>query len=103
MFDIDPYIYSGKEAPGAEPELNTKAFEKGKEVAFWLKELLDRLGLQNPVVKTSGKTGLHIFLPIVRNLDFAAARQICETIGPLPAAGTPRCDYHGVEHSEAHG
>jgi bifunctional non-homologous end joining protein LigD len=81
VFDIDPYIYSGKEAPGAEPELNTKAFEKGKEVAFWLKELLERLGLQNPVVKTSGKTGLHIFLPIVRNLDFAAARQICETIG----------------------
>jgi len=81
VFDIDPYIYSGKEAPGAEPELNTRAFEKGKEVAFWLKELLERLQLQNPVVKTSGKTGLHIFVPIVRNLDFAAARQICETIG----------------------
>ncbi len=81
VFDIDPYIYSGKEAPGAEPELNTRAFEKGKEVAFWLKELLERLKLQNPVVKTSGKTGLHIFVPIVRNLDFAAARQICETIG----------------------
>jgi bifunctional non-homologous end joining protein LigD len=81
VFDIDPYIYSGKEAPGAEPELNTTAFEKGKEVAFWLKDLLARLGLQTPVVKTSGKTGLHIFLPIVRNLDFAAARQICETIG----------------------
>jgi bifunctional non-homologous end joining protein LigD len=32
-------------------------------------------------VKTSGKTGLHIFVPIVRNLDFAAARQICETMG----------------------
>jgi bifunctional non-homologous end joining protein LigD len=26
MFDIDPYIYSGKEAAGAEPELNTVAF-----------------------------------------------------------------------------
>ena len=81
VFDIDPYIYSGEEAPGAEPELNTKAFEKGKEVAFWLKELLERLGLQNPVAKTSGKTGLHIFVPIVRNLNFAAVRQICETIG----------------------
>jgi bifunctional non-homologous end joining protein LigD len=81
VFDIDPYIYSGKEAPGAEPELNTNAFEKGKEVAFWLKELLERLGLQSPVVKTSGKTGLHIFVPIKRNLNFTAARQICETIG----------------------
>src|SRR5436190_738986 len=39
VFDIDPYIYSGKEAPGAEPELNTVAFEKAKEVAFWLREV----------------------------------------------------------------
>ncbi len=42
VFDIDPYIYSGEEKPGAEPELNTVAFEKGKEVAFWLRELLQR-------------------------------------------------------------
>src|SRR6267378_5054665 len=27
VFDLDPYIYSGKEAPGGEPELNTVAFE----------------------------------------------------------------------------
>ena len=26
VFDIDPYIYSGKEAKGAEPELNKKGF-----------------------------------------------------------------------------
>jgi bifunctional non-homologous end joining protein LigD len=81
VFDLDPYIYSGKEAPGAEPELNTRAFEKGKEVAFWLKGLLEQVGLQYALVKTSGKTGLHIFVPIVRNLDFAAARQMCETLG----------------------
>ena len=37
VFDIDPYIYSGKEAPGAEPELNTIAFEKeiAKRIAWW--------------------------------------------------------------------
>ena len=81
VFDLDPYIYYGKEAPGAEPELNALAFEKAKEVAFWLRELLGRLGLEHPMVKTSGKTGLHIFVPVVRNLTFAAARQICETIG----------------------
>ena len=81
VFDLDPYIYSGKEAPGAEPELNTRAFEKGKEVAFWLKALLEQVGLQYALVKTSGKTGLHIFVPIVRNVTFAAARQMCETLG----------------------
>jgi bifunctional non-homologous end joining protein LigD len=80
VFDLDPYIYSGREAPGAEPELNTVAFEKGKEVAFWLRELLQGMGLA-PIVKTSGKTGLHVFVPIERRLDFDAARQVSEMVG----------------------
>jgi bifunctional non-homologous end joining protein LigD len=80
LFDIDPYIYSGKEAPGAEPELNTAAFEKGKEVAFRLRELLHGMGLE-AIVKTSGKTGLHVFVPVRRTLDFEAARSVSETIG----------------------
>ena len=80
VFDIDPYIYSGKEAPGDEPELNTVAFEKGKEVAFALRELLAGMGLE-AVAKTSGKTGLHIFVPIERTLDFDAARKVSETVG----------------------
>ncbi len=80
VFDIDPYIYSGKEAPGGEPELNVVAFEKGKEVAFWLREVLQGLGLE-PIVKTSGKTGLHVFVPICRTLDFDAARHVSELVG----------------------
>jgi bifunctional non-homologous end joining protein LigD len=80
VFDIDPYIYSGKEAPGDEPELNTVAFEKGKEVAFRLRELLNGMSL-DPIVKTSGKTGLHVFLPIRRTIDFDAARDVSEKVG----------------------
>jgi len=80
VFDIDPYIYSGKEAPGDEPELNTVAFEKGKEVAFRLRELLNSMGLE-PIVKTSGKTGLHVFVPIRRTIDFDTARQVSEMVG----------------------
>jgi bifunctional non-homologous end joining protein LigD len=80
LFDLDPYIYSGKEAKGAEPELNTVAFEKGKEVAFWLRELLQSMSLE-PIVKTSGKTGLHVFVPIRRTLDFDAARHVSELVG----------------------
>src|SRR5262245_7760791 len=80
VFDIDPYIYSGKEAPGDEPELNTVAFEKGKEVAFRLRELLNGMSLE-PIVKTSGKTGLHVFVPILRTLDFDAARRMSELVG----------------------
>ncbi len=80
VFDIDPYIYSGREAPGAEPELNSTAFEKGKEVAFQLRGLLNTMQLE-PIVKTSGKTGLHVFVPIRRTLDFEAARRVSELVG----------------------
>jgi bifunctional non-homologous end joining protein LigD len=80
VFDLDPYIYSGNEKKGAEPELNTTAFEKGKEVAFWLRELLQDMAL-DAVVKTSGKTGLHVFVPIKRTLDFDAARHVSEIVG----------------------
>jgi bifunctional non-homologous end joining protein LigD len=80
IFDIDPYIYSGKEAPGAEPEFNTVAFERGKEAAFRLREVLDAMAL-SPVVKTSGKTGLHVFVPIERTLNFDAVREVCAMVG----------------------
>jgi bifunctional non-homologous end joining protein LigD len=80
VFDLDPYIYSGKEAAGDEPELNTVAFEKGKEVAFWLRELLQSMSLE-AIVKTSGKTGLHVFVPIRRTIDFDAAREVSELVG----------------------
>lgn len=79
VFDIDPYIYSGKEKPGAEPELNTIAFEKGKEIAFALRELLLGMKLE-PIVKTSGKTGLHVFVPIRRTIDFDTARHVSELV-----------------------
>jgi bifunctional non-homologous end joining protein LigD len=80
VFDIDPYIYSGKEPKGAEPELNRKGFATGKRVAFWLRALLREMALE-AVVKTSGKTGLHVFVPIERTVTFDAARHICETVG----------------------
>ena len=80
VFDIDPYIYSGKEAKGEEPELNKKGFAMGKRVAFWLRALLKEMGLE-AVVKTSGKTGLHMFVPIERTVTFDEARQICEKVG----------------------
>lgn len=80
VFDIDPYIYSGKEAKGEEPELNKKGFATGRRVAFWLRELLKEMTL-DAVVKTSGKTGLHVFVPIERTVNFDEARKICEMVG----------------------
>jgi bifunctional non-homologous end joining protein LigD len=80
VFDIDPYIYSGKEPKGAEPEFNKRGFAVGKKVALWLHALLKEMSL-DAVVKTSGKTGLHIYLPVERTLTFTEARQVCETVG----------------------
>jgi len=80
VFDIDPYIYSGQEPPGAEPELNKRGFAVGKRVAFWLRALLREMSLE-AVVKTSGKTGLHVFVPIERTVTFDEARHVCETVG----------------------
>ena len=80
VFDLDPYIYSGKEAAGAEPEYSLAAFDKGKETAFRLRELLQAMGLV-PLVKTSGKTGLHVYVPIERTLDFAAVREVAGLVG----------------------
>jgi bifunctional non-homologous end joining protein LigD len=89
VFDIDPYIYSGREKKGEEPELNTVAFEKGKEIAFRLRELLVGMGLE-PLVKTSGKTGLHVFVPIRRTIDFDAARAVSELVGRHLMRSHPR-------------
>jgi bifunctional non-homologous end joining protein LigD len=80
VFDLDPYIYSGKEAKGAEPEFNSRAFAKAREVAFNLREVLHAMALQ-AFVKTTGKTGLHIFVPIERTITTEQAREVCRLVG----------------------
>jgi bifunctional non-homologous end joining protein LigD len=75
VFDLDPYIYAGSEREGEEPVLNRPAFQKTAEIALRLKELLDGLGLES-FVKTTGKTGLHIFAPILRTADYTIVRAV---------------------------
>jgi bifunctional non-homologous end joining protein LigD len=89
VFDLDPYIYSGKESKGAEPELNRKAFLKTCDVAFWVKDVLDSLSLSS-FIKTTGKTGLHIYVPILRQFDYDAVRSACETIGRFVLQAHPK-------------
>jgi bifunctional non-homologous end joining protein LigD len=66
LFDIDP-----------EPPAN---FQDSIEVSFLLKEILDGLGLKS-YVKTSGKKGLHIVLPIVKKYNFKQTREFVHLIG----------------------
>jgi bifunctional non-homologous end joining protein LigD len=44
----------------------------------------------NAFVKTSGKTGLHLYVPIVRNLEYRAVRRAAETIGQFLLQRHPR-------------
>jgi bifunctional non-homologous end joining protein LigD len=82
LFDLDPYIYSGKEKQGDEPELNQIAFQKTCDLARWIKEILDPLKIK-AYLKTTGRTGLHMYIPVVRNLTFEETRAISEAIGKL--------------------
>ena len=82
VFDLDPYIYSGNEASGQEPEYNVKGFKAASEVALDLKDLLDQLNIE-AYVKTSGKTGLHVFVPVAPNYFYDQSRAFAEIIGKM--------------------
>jgi bifunctional non-homologous end joining protein LigD len=89
LFDLDPYIYAGHEARGEEPQPNRAAFEASCEVALALKQMLDSLGLA-AFVKTSGATGLHVYVPVLRQFDYSVIRAAANTICAELAAGMPK-------------
>jgi bifunctional non-homologous end joining protein LigD len=76
VFDLDP---SDKHVKGADPELHRAGFDRAREAATTLKELLDGLSVAS-FVKTSGRTGLHVFVPIVRNLVFEETHVLGKTL-----------------------
>ena len=82
VFDLDPYIYSGLETSASqEPEYNRKALMKTVEVAQLLKsEVFDKLNIKS-YIKTSGKTGIHIFVPVSADYNYDQAKKFAEIIG----------------------
>ncbi len=89
LFDFDPYVYAGTEAEGEEPRLNRAAFARTVDAARTLKEILDAAGLPS-WVKTSGATGLHVHVPVLRQFPYPDVRALCETIGGELLARRPR-------------
>ncbi len=89
VFDLDSYVYSGKEAKGAEPELHRKGFNRVRELAHEVRQIAESVGLR-VFVKTSGRTGLHLYAPIVRRFTFDEARAMAETIGWFLSARRPK-------------
>jgi bifunctional non-homologous end joining protein LigD len=88
IFDLDPYIYSGSEKKGNEPEYNVKGFEASVDVAFELKDLFDQLKIES-YVKTSGKTGLHIFVPVAPIYSYKQTRDFAQIMGRMLRRADP--------------
>ena len=83
IFDLDPYIFLNVQdnvTNQKEPEYSLKGFKATAEVALGLKELFDDLKIQS-YVKTSGKTGLHILVPIDNLYTYDQTRSFARVIG----------------------
>jgi bifunctional non-homologous end joining protein LigD len=88
VLDLDPYIYSGKERAGDEPEFNLRGFRAAAEVAFDLKDVLDQLYIIS-YVKSSGKTGLHIYIPTIPKFSYDQTRSFAEILGKILMSKIP--------------
>ena len=97
VFDLDPYIYSGNESKHQEPEYNLKAFKATVEIAYCLKEIFDKLNIKS-FVKTSGKTGLHIFIPTVNLYTYEQTKSFAQVIGKILDKAPARQNYNSMEY-----
>jgi bifunctional non-homologous end joining protein LigD len=84
VFDIDPFLFPEGQKPTRrhgelDPDYSRKGFEAARQAALWLGDTLESLGLRG-FVKTSGKTGLHVFVPIVRRFTYAQTHAFAKTV-----------------------
>jgi len=89
VFDLDPYIYSGKEKKGQEPEYNRVGFSATVELALDLYDLLREMKISS-YVKTSGKSGLHVYVPIINNYPYEQTRNFSEIIAKIMISKFPK-------------
>jgi len=84
VFDLDPFLLpEGEElrrrGREVDPNDSRPAFEAARQAALWLEKTLSELGLRS-FVKTSGKTGLHVFVPIQRRYTYAQTHAFAKTV-----------------------
>ena len=75
ILDLDP-------GPGAD-------FQRVKQVALWVKDELDALGLHG-ALKTSGSRGIHIYLPLPPETPLEAATLVAQIIATRVATRHPK-------------
>ncbi len=82
IFDLDPYINIDTQDESKEPLYNLESFKATVEIAYSLKRIFEDLKIKS-FVKTSGKTGLHIFVPIVNYYTYDQTRQFAKVISQI--------------------
>lgn len=75
IIDLDP----GPRAP----------FKRVVEIARWAKEVMDDLGLHG-AIKTSGSTGLHIYMPLPANTPNEAATLVAQIVATRVSEAHPK-------------
>jgi len=83
VFDIDPPKEGGKGL------VDWKRFEQGAEVALWLYDLLTGMGLRS-YLKTTGKSGLHVFVPVIPIYSYTQTRRFARAIAEQLQAEHPK-------------
>lgn len=86
---IDEIDYPNQIVFDFDPDLGVK-FEKVKDAAFALKEILERLKLKS-FIKVSGGKGLHVHVPIAPQYDWDQIKKFSKSI----------CDQMENEHPES--
>jgi bifunctional non-homologous end joining protein LigD len=64
-------------------------FDKVLDVARWVKEELDRLGMPG-VPKTSGSRGLHIYLPLPKGTTYETGQLLCHIVATIVSTKHPK-------------
>jgi bifunctional non-homologous end joining protein LigD len=93
VFDIDPFLFPEGTGPTKrhgeyDPDYTRKGFEAARKAVLTLGRALDDLGLR-AYLKTSGKTGLHVFIPIVRRYRYEQTHAFAKTMAGWLAAQHP--------------
>jgi bifunctional non-homologous end joining protein LigD len=65
------------------------SFARVLDVARWVGEELDRYSISN-VPKTSGASGLHVYIPLPPKTSYEAGRLFCQLIATIVASRHPR-------------
>ncbi|MDC4226000.1 MAG: non-homologous end-joining DNA ligase [Candidatus Manganitrophus sp.] len=83
VFDIDPPKREGKD------RVDWERFEQGAEAALWLNRLLAEMGIQS-YLKTTGKSGLHVFVPIIPIYSYTQTRRFARAMAEQLQADHPK-------------